>query len=347
MLALEQYAALYLSMIAATGNNEQEQQICSSNGITIAHWQEAHTYYTAKMSDPMDMGKTAMAFSAAMTNAKPIIPIPANFIASNVKIYISEYDVQMIEFTNNASKQHIILQLGFEAKDDFEKNYINGRVHISINDQSHSLYGGVSKVELSSKNIIFSFDEEGKTRMNCNSIEVVFDINRKYYNLLKRKMQFMYKTILTIKDEEIPTTYNVNGILLSDEWISFTPNNNIKISIRPNLQNIKETGKYNQVVFVDFRSNTIGQDANETALLTEMEACLTDTIEKDLAAVIAFHVTDQEKRRFFIYTYLSQDDFMMRINDAFKLLPKMPLAFSGGVDAAWENYKNCLADLKN
>lgn len=346
MITLEQYAAIYLSMIAATGNPQQEQQICAENGITIPQWQEAHAYYTAKMSDPSDMGKTAMAFSAAMTSAKPLTPIPANFVANSINVYINEYDVQMVEFINKASNQHVVLQLGFEARDDFEKDYINGRVHISINDQSHSLYGGVSKVELSSKNIIFIFDEEGKNMMKCNSIEVAFEVNRKYYNYLKRKIRFMYKNILTIKEEETPNSYTVNSITLNDEWTTFKPaNHDLIVTIRPHLQNIKETGKYKQVVFVDFMSSTIGKNTEELALLTEMENCLKDTLEYDLAAVITFSVTDQEKRRFFIYTYLNQNEFMTRINDAFKLLPKLPLAFSGGIDEAWDNYTNCLNDL--
>jgi hypothetical protein len=38
---------------------------------------------------------------------------------------------------------------------------------------------------------------------------------------------------------------------------------------------------------------------------------------------------------------------MKRVNDAFRLLPQMPLNFSGGEDANWNNYTACLEDLKN
>ncbi|HNM31200.1 MAG TPA: Imm10 family immunity protein [Chitinophagales bacterium] len=351
MLTLEQYASIYLTMISAAGNAQQEQEICSSHGYTLAQWQEAKDFYTAKMMDPNDMGKTAMAFSAAMMQgATPVQPqqqqqtlTPSDFTANNIQIYISEFDVQMVEFLNRQTQQHIVLQLGFDAKDDFEKKYINGRVHISINDQSYSIYGGVEKVELSSTAVKFIFDEEGKARMQCGSITVLYNINGKLYNYLKRKMQFMYKNILSIKEESTPKEYVVNGITLNDEWGTFSTDS-MKVSIRPNLQNIKETGKYPQAVFVDFMSATIGKDNNEMALLNEVEACLKDTLEYDLAAVMLFHVTDNEKRRFFIYTGLSQKDFMTRINEAFRLLPQLPLNFSGGEDAVWANYAGCLGD---
>ncbi|QQR99026.1 MAG: DUF695 domain-containing protein [Sphingobacteriales bacterium] len=347
MLAIEQYATIYLPMMAAAGNPQQEESICNNNGITIAQWNEAKDFYTKKMMDPMDMGKTAMAFSAAMQAAPAVSQpsfTPANFVVANLSIYINENDIQFVEFLNKASKQHIVLQLGFEVHDDFEKNYINGRVYISINEPKYSLYGGVAKVELSSKEVKFIFDDEGKERMKCDSITAYLDINAKYYNYLKRKMKFMYKNILEIQEEALPETYEINGISFKDNWSAFT-NGAMKISVRPHLEEIKISGKYPQVVFVDFMSSTIGQDANELALLNEMEACLIDTLEKDLAAVLTFHVSYAEKRRYFIYTYLSQNDFMIRINDAFKLLPQLPLQFSGGIDEKWENYNNCLADL--
>lgn len=349
MLTIEQYAAVYLPIMAATGNPQQEESICNSNGITLAQWNEAKDFYTKKMMDPTDMGKTAMAFSAAMQAApKAAQPsfTPANFVVAHLNIYINENDIQFVEFLNKPSKQHIVLQLGFDAKDDFEKNYINGRVYISINEPKFSLYGGVAKVELNSKEVKFIFDEEGKERMKCDSITAYLDINAKYYNYLKRKLKFMYKNILKIKEEASSSTYEINGISFNDDWSTFV-NGNMKIGIRPHLENLKNSHKYPGVVFVDFMSSTIGQDANETALLNEMEASMIDSLEKDIAAVIAFHVTDADKRRYFIYTYLNQNDFMVRINDAFRLLPKLPLQFSGGTDENWENYNNCLADYNS
>lgn len=349
MLTIEQYGAVYMPMMAATGNPQQEESICANNGISLAEWNEAKNFYTAKMMDPSDMGKTAMAFSAAMQAApKAAQPsfAPANFVVNRLNIFINENDIQFIEFLNKPAKLHIVLQLGFEAHDDFEKNYINGRVYISINEPKYSLYGGVAKVELCSKDVKFIFDEEGKERMKCDSITAMLDIDAKYYNYLKRKMKFMYKNILEIKNEPTPNTYVIDDISFKDDWTSFT-NGNMKIGIRPHLENVKASNKYPGVVFVDFMSNTIGQDSNETALLNEMEASLIDSVEKDLAAVVAFHVTYPEKRRYFIYTYLSQNDFMVRINDAFKLLPQLPLQFSGGADANWENYTNCLNDYNS
>lgn len=348
MLTIEEYARVYLPMVSAVGNAEQEAAICKENNITIAQWNEAQSYYMAKMTDPSDFGKTALAFSEALKKlTEPVKKsnVPSDFTATQVSISISEFDVQMVNFSNKDTGQHILLQLGFEAKDDFEINYIKGRVHISINDQSYSIYGGVSKVELSSTQVTFIFDAEGRERMQCDRITVSYQINGKLYNLLKRKMRFLYKTLLEIKAEPTPEVYHVNDLQLHDSWAAFTIDA-LDVEIRPRLKNMQETGKYPQVVFVDFMSGTIGQDDQELRLLDEVKSCLLDILEKDLAAVMAFYSTDDHKRRFFIYTYLDQGKFMERINEAFRLLPRLPLEFSGGADEKWENYSNCLADYE-
>jgi len=50
-------------MMADTGGDEaKENAIAEANGVSAAEWKAAKTGYTAKMSDPADMGKTAMAF---------------------------------------------------------------------------------------------------------------------------------------------------------------------------------------------------------------------------------------------------------------------------------------------
>lgn len=354
MLTIEQYAAIYLPMISAAGNTQQEQDICAAHGYTLAQWEEAKNYYTSKMMDPSDMGKTAIAFSAAMmkgaapvanTPTTPKSNLPTDFNATKVSIYISEYDVQMIEFLNNSTQQHIVLQLGFDAKDDFEKNYINGKVHISINNQSYSLYGGVEKVELSSTAVQFIFDTEGKERMQCNSITATFSIDGKYYNYLKRKLKWMYKNSLQIKEEATPKIYQVNGISLNDEWQTFNIKN-ASVHLRPNIENVRDTGKYGMLVNVKYNSTTFNSDKNEQTLVDEMHACLIDTLEKDAAAIVAFLMTADDGITYYIYTYLNQNDFMSRINDAFKTLPKLPLSFSGGTDEKWENYTSCLEDYR-
>lgn len=350
MLSIEKYASMYLAMTTATGNTQQEESICNTHNVSMADWNEAKNHYTAKMMDPMDMGRTALAFSAALQSGnvaaapKKSNPKPGDFTANDFRIYISEYDIQMVEIINKESGERITLQLGFDAKDDFEKNVINGRVHICINDRNFNMYGGISKVELSSQSIKFIFDNEGRERMQCDSVTASYNINGKLYNYLKRKMQFMYKSILEIKAEATPTSYVVNNITLNDEWKSFETTS-MQVKVRPNLQNIKDTGKYPTVVNVDFNSTTIGQDADEINLLNDVEAALKDTLEYDLGAVIAFEVTTNQMRRFYVYTSLSQQDFMKRINEAFRLLPKLPLGFSGGNDENWENYSNCLNDL--
>jgi hypothetical protein len=62
MISLEKYADLCALMADTAGDVNKENAIAQANGVTPADWQEAKTGYTKKMSDPADMGKTAMAF---------------------------------------------------------------------------------------------------------------------------------------------------------------------------------------------------------------------------------------------------------------------------------------------
>ncbi len=353
MLTLEQYASIYLPMVSAAGNTETEQQLCAGQGFTVAQWNEAKLFYTNKMVDPNDGGKTAMAFSAAMMqgtqapvqNARHEPPKPGNFVADTVNVYTSEFDVQMVEFINRkAHEQHIVIQMGFEF-DEAQIGFGGDRPHISINNQSYSIYGGVSKVRLSSDAVTFEFDGEGKDRMKCDSVTASFTIDGKLYNYLKRKMKFIYGDLLIVKDEQTPKEYVVNGLTLNDAWKECSMPN-LHIKIRPHLKNIKETGKYKNVVFMDFKSETIGKDDAESAMIKAAEESLIDSMEYDLAVVMALHTTSNATRRYYLYSTLTREEFMDRVNDAFRLLPQLPLEFSGGEDINWVNYTECLKDVE-
>jgi hypothetical protein len=62
MISLEQYADLCVAMAHTAGNELKEFAIAASQGVSEAEWKESKAGYTAKMSDPADMGKTAIAF---------------------------------------------------------------------------------------------------------------------------------------------------------------------------------------------------------------------------------------------------------------------------------------------
>ena len=62
MISLEKYADLCALMADTGGDVNKENAIAGANGVSPAEWAEAKTGYTAKMSDPSDMGRTALAF---------------------------------------------------------------------------------------------------------------------------------------------------------------------------------------------------------------------------------------------------------------------------------------------
>ena len=61
-VSLETYANLCALMADTGGDVEKEFAIADKEGVDRQDWLDAKEYYTAKMQDPADMGKTAMAF---------------------------------------------------------------------------------------------------------------------------------------------------------------------------------------------------------------------------------------------------------------------------------------------
>jgi len=61
-VTLEKYAELCALMGETGGDVDKENAIASEHGLSSEAWREAKEGFTARMSDPADMGQTAMAF---------------------------------------------------------------------------------------------------------------------------------------------------------------------------------------------------------------------------------------------------------------------------------------------
>ncbi len=61
-VTIEKYADLCALMADTAGDESKEIAIAEANGVTGNDWLEAKKSFTAQMSDPNDMGKTALAF---------------------------------------------------------------------------------------------------------------------------------------------------------------------------------------------------------------------------------------------------------------------------------------------
>ena len=61
-VTLEKYAELCALMGATGGEVAQENVLAAEHGVSAESWAQAKEGFTARMSDPADMGKTALAF---------------------------------------------------------------------------------------------------------------------------------------------------------------------------------------------------------------------------------------------------------------------------------------------
>jgi hypothetical protein len=62
MIPLEKYADLCALMADTGGDVNKENALAAAAGVSAADWLESKSGYTKQMSDPADMGKTAIAF---------------------------------------------------------------------------------------------------------------------------------------------------------------------------------------------------------------------------------------------------------------------------------------------
>lgn len=345
MIAIDKYGQMYLEMTGAAGNPEVQSQICNKHGVSLANWNEAQAFYMAKMSDVSDMGKTAMELAKYMmpqnAAAAPQDDSPVDFNAAQVDLYVNEHQVQMAEFISG--HLHVVLQYGVDndPNDEFLANYVQGRVHMSVNDQSYSIYGGVERVELFRDKLVFQFDEEGAERMKRKSLTVTFQISNTKYAYLERTFYHMYKDhpVLVLSKQPEQVKENWNGIDYDLTWGSFGFENGGIVNLRPNISNLQQTGKYNQNVVITFETEGTSKELFDS-FLNEMMSVM----EADYETIISMVICNEGNNQLFLYTQLSEGDFMARINTALCYLPNLPLGFSGEPDAEWVNYTQCLND---
>jgi len=62
MIPIEQYAELCALMADTAGDPNKENAIAAQHGVSPEQWAASKAGWTARMSDPNDMGRTAMAF---------------------------------------------------------------------------------------------------------------------------------------------------------------------------------------------------------------------------------------------------------------------------------------------
>jgi hypothetical protein len=62
MIPIEKYADLCALMADTAGDESKENAIAAAHGVSADEWKASKAGWTAKMSDPSDMGRTAMAF---------------------------------------------------------------------------------------------------------------------------------------------------------------------------------------------------------------------------------------------------------------------------------------------
>lgn len=70
MLTIEEYAELCARLAGTQGDEATEIAVAAGYNIGPSQWRDAKAHYTKMMSDPTDLGGTALAFIAAFQSAR-------------------------------------------------------------------------------------------------------------------------------------------------------------------------------------------------------------------------------------------------------------------------------------
>lgn len=346
MLPIDKYGTMYLAMTGAITDPELQEQICTQHGVTLAEWHAANAHYMAKMSDVSDMGQTAMALAKYMMPqpAAPQPVAPQDFTATDIHIYVNEFQVQMLEF--QAGNRYVELQksVATNPNDEFLTNYVKGRVHLSINKQDYSIYGGVQQVKLSRNRITFVFDDEGAGRMQTAQVSVLFTVSNKKYAYLLRTLKIMYNEmegVLQTEPVTLADTETVDGMLFDTSWGTFMLNEDFRVQLRPNLAAQAGSGLYRQAVGISY-DNSQGSPEQFEMAKNELITCF----ESDYSTLFAMILRRNDYNQFFIYSRLDQGNFMTRLNEALCYLPQIPISINKREDSDWNEYMQCVQDYR-
>ncbi len=352
MISIETYALLSASMAGAMTDRDLQIAYCEANGITIEEWDEGSAHYMQLMMNPSESAKVISAITTvAMSGKKPIdprtlpkgTPKPQNFAAAQLQAWVDD-EIQNVLIKNNDLYIQFQLMMNPDPNDEFMANYVRGRVHISINGQDYSLYGGVSSVSMERDSILLVFDDEGKERMGMDEFKVTFDIHAKKFNQLRYVMAGIYGDTFTRSSLDVEEVFTFGNIHYDFTWQEFQKDE-MHISIRPNLQNFKETGEFNLIAMPKYILRTTNNPEMEIKLFQHALDAWVIYLEMDMTSVVSMVIETPEHYQVYIYSKLPQNDFMQRMNESSAFTPAIPLDFDGGTDAAWENYTNCLNDF--
>lgn len=351
MISIETYALLSAPMAAAMNDRDLQIAYCEANGITMEEWEQGSAHYMQLLINPAESGKIISAMTSVSMSGKKAIdprtlpksaPKPQNFHGAQLQAWLAD-DVQNVLIKNNDLYVHFQLTLHPDPNDEFMTNYVKGRVHVSINAQNYSVYGGVSAVSLDRNSLTVQFDQEGKDLFGSEELRVTFDIHAKKFNHLRYVMAGMYGDKFIRNSVDVEEVFTFGNIHYDFTWKSFQARN-MEISIRPNLQNFKNDGNFNLVAMPKYLLGRTSNPEMEHKLFQHALDAWVIYFEMDMTSVVSMIIKTAEHYQVYIYSKLSQDQFMGRMNETTSFSPAIPLEFNGGNDPDWENYTNCLND---
>lgn len=342
MISIETYALLSTTMAGAFTNRDLQIAICEANGITIEQWDEGSKHYIEMMMNPAESSKiiaamTANAMSGKRPNdPKPIAqgtPKPQSFSAHQLQAWVND-GVQNVLF----KKDDLFVQLQLDLNTEQAKE-----VYITVNGADYSLYGGVKSVFMDRNALQLLFNDEGINKLGISELKIDFDIHPKKFIHLRYVIAGIYGNTFVRNELIIEDQFSFGNVSYDFSWQSFQTNG-MDISIRPNLQYFKDSGEYNLVAMPSYM---LGQTGNSEMDLKMFQHALDAWViyfEMDMTSVVTMVIKTGTYHQVYIYSKLSQDEFMQRMNESSSFTPVIPLEFNGGTDPSWENYSKCLAD---
>ena len=110
-----------------------------------------------------------------------------HFEAIEIEVIQNQFNILLIGFYTE--ENYLSFQKGMDTEDLY---------YIERDDQSYSGYGGVESISLSPQQIEVELDEAGKENLECDSVTVDFETDDETYQLLSKKLKFVFGDSLII-----------------------------------------------------------------------------------------------------------------------------------------------------
>lgn len=114
-------------------------------------------------------------------------------------VEIENTDVGVLVVGFYTEENYLMIQQSLDEYDEQDVRLGMNTYHIERDDQSYGGYGGVEKINLSRNAIEVELNQTGKDNLECDGVQIDFQIDEETYRSLIEQLRFIFGDSLIVK----------------------------------------------------------------------------------------------------------------------------------------------------